>query len=304
MLFLVLAVVGTALASLGGVGLLVMLVLPALWTHAALRVRMWVLPLLAGEALLVAYVAAGAWQPALLLWLLVAPAGVAVCLLQKAKFGNFYTTFFASVLLTAGLYACVCGPSLLAGETAFTGVRRAIMEAGEAMRPLYDATGNAAVWDALFAAGVLDDMVSLVGVPTLYAMGAGMALSNVLLMHAMNRRRQVELCRLSPFAKWRAPRTFVNILFVLMLLGLVATLAGWEMGTALAYTVFMVWVMPMALVGLSVIYGEKKRLALAIVLAVLCVPLYAYLPPLLAIVGMFGMRVRRADSGNGNGGGV
>lgn len=303
-LFLILAIAVTALTSLGGAALIGMAILPALWTHATLRTRMWVLPLLALESLVVAYAATGAWQPALLLWLLVAPAGVAVCLLQRIKFGNFYTVFLSSVLLAAGLYACVCGPSLLEGEPAFTGVRRAVMESGQMTKPLYEAAGMGDIWAMLFDAGTLEDAISLTGVPVLYALGAAMALCNVLLMHAMNKTRAADLCPLSPFAAWRVPRLFATVFFVLMLAGLVATLTGSELGTALAYTVFVMWVMPMALVGLAVIYGGKKRLAPVIVLAVLCVPLYAYVPPALAIIGMFGMRVRPAGGANGNGGEV
>ncbi len=302
-LFLILAAVGTALATLGGMSLVVMLILPALWTHAALRMRMWALPLLALETLVLAYAGAGAWQPALLLWILVALPGVAMCLLQKYKFGNFYTTFFSSVLLAAGLYACICGPSLLAGDAAFTGVRRMMMAAGETLRPLYEASGNAALFETVFTAGALDEAIGLIGVPTLYVFGAVLALSNVLLMHAMNRRGGAELCPLSPFAAWRVPRAFANIFFFLMLAGLVATFTGSELGTALAYTVFVVWVMPMALVGLSVIYGGKKRLAPVIVLAALCVPLYTFVPPALAVVGMLGSRVRLGGT-RGNGGEV
>lgn len=302
-LFLVLAFVGTALTALGGVAFVFMLVLPALWAHAALRTRLWVLPLLALEALLVAYAATGAWQPALLVWLVIAPAGAAVCLLQKAKMGNFYTTFFSSVLLAAGLYACVCGPSLIAGRTAFAGVQDSIMAAGEMMKPLYAAAGMGDIWALLFDAGTLSDSMALMGVPVLYALGAVFALSNVLLLHAMNRGRVAELCPLSPFASWRVPRAFVNILFFLMLAGVIASLSGSEWGASLAYAVFTVWVMPMALVGLSVIYGRRKRLAPVIVLAVLCVPLYLYVPPALAVVGMFGSRVRRGVGGADNDGG-
>lgn len=305
LLYAALGIAGTALVNAGHVFVL-MAVLPALWAAAAFRTRPYLLGVLALTALLSAYLRSRSVTSALLLFAFTAPAGAVIYLLQRYRFGNFYTVFFTSAVLAAGLYVCVCGPSLLSGGRAFDRIAAGILSAGQTVQPVYDAMGAGELWAQVFSAATITDLVSTAGVAVVYAIGALLAFSNTMLLHAMNRARTMPLCPLSPFQKWNVPRGFVFGMLALMLVGVVAMMSGSEFGNALVVVIFVIWVMPMALVGLSVLYGDKKRLAPVIVMAVLCVPLYLYVPPLLAVIAMFGRRPARrpappADS-DGEGG--
>ena len=298
--YAVLSVEGTGLMHAGPL-LILMAVLPALWAATAFRARPFMLGVLALTALLSAYLISGSLSSTLLLCAFTVPAGAVIYLLQRFRFGNFYTVFFTSVVLTAGLYAYVCGPSLLAGGSAFDQIGRSILTMGQTMQPVYDAMGMGAIWAEVFSAAAVTDLVSTVGVAVLYAIGALVALSNTLLLHAMNRSHAMPLCPLSPFERWNVPRGFVFGSLALMLIGVFAMTGGAAFGTALVCVIFVIWVMPMALVGLSVLYGEKKRLAPVIVMAVLAIPLYLYVPPLLALIAMFGRRPPRRPASSAGG---
>ena len=126
-------------------------------------------------------------------------------------------------------------------------------------------------------------------VEILYYPAALAALCAPLLSHAFNRRGGAELKPLPPFSDWMAEPEYVYGVLVLSLAALVLSMAGQQTGAALLRIAYVLWLLPMALVGLCTLKKWSKGRPWIFVIGIVALSaLFSMAVQALSIVGMIG----------------
>lgn len=276
-------------------------VTPALWARSAWRWHPAVLAGLSVIAFAVGTLLGGPLQGLYITGMIV-PIGIALYVAQRFRVSNFKLVFYGSILILLGLFLLICVPTMISDGDAFLPMRnvvdayRVIWETSSADVLAVDSSQMAKTLTENVSAMLLDYKMNANEylISFLYVPSAIAALLNTLLSHAFNRKGGAELKPLPPFADWMVePTYFYGALAFLVITGFVS-MFGSETAIGLSQTAFILWVMPMGLLGLCTVHSWTKSkgwiLVLVIVGTIVMLPMSLWA---LTVIGIFGFMRNR-----------
>lgn len=228
---------------------------------------------------------------------MIAPAGIILFLLQRYRYSNFYTVFYLSIVLLAGLFIRVSLPALINSHDAFLPMRETVAS----YRVLWDAVSEGAVTEE--AGSVIQEMLKemklepeqyLIGL--LYYPAALAALTNGVLSHVFNRGGEAELVELPPFEEWTVERGYVFGSLALTVVSYILSITGQRYGDALLQIAYLVWMLPMSLAGVCYLKKRTKgKTWLFVLITVLAISMYSIFAWALSLMGMLGFFRKEQD---------
>lgn len=257
-------------------------VLPAVWTWAALINRGAFLAPFALLTTALCFFFGGTMQNALLNIALIVPSGIVLYFLHRFKFNNFYCVFFTAVVITLGLFGSICGPSLLEGREPMAQTKDIILQVASLVPQEAATEVNLSEY-----VHQLNNTIDEVYLGMLFAMGAAMGLSNGLLVHLFDRKLKTrQLSLLPPFALWMTTPSFAVGSMILAFLALILPSLGVKNVDTLWPLAQLVWLLPMAFSGWTMIYCFCSfRIKPFIIATVIILVLLPFTLTLLAMLG-------------------
>ena len=282
-------------------------VVPALWSRTAWRLTPYVIGALTLVTFVTGYACTGSVKEGLYAVLFIAPAGAVIHLMQRAGYSNFRVVFYGSILILAGLFARICLPSMISDGDAFLPLRNlaaAYETEWNYMAQSITGGDESRMESAMLFSDMLKEMRVYPEISTLeilYYPAALAALSNGLLSHLFNRDGSAELVKLPPFEEWQVDPAYFYGSLALTILSYAMTMMGASYGMGLMQVSYVIWLLPMALAGLSAVkYWTKRRPWIFIVTCVLTGAMFSLVAQILAIFGMLRFvqqRMKRRMSG-------
>lgn len=283
---------------------------PALWARSAWRTGPLSLLPLCLVAFLSAYLCEKNLLTSLFALLLIAPAGILLYGMQRAGFSNFKVVFYGSIAMLFGLFARIGGPALTEHGDAFLLLRTLL----GAYETLWRASMSDGFNDAMRAfglqAGEFETLLASLRlnaenyfVMLLYYPAALAALSNGLLSHLLNRKGEVGLSPLPPFARWQVEPSYFYGTLLLMGIAYALAFSRAANGPALMNAAYAIWMLPMSLAGLCTL--KRWTAGRPWLFAILCVGtgmLFSVFGSLLTFVGMMGFLRERMEQRRKKGG--
>lgn len=218
---------------------MLLFILPAVWTYAALVNRGWLLAVFSVVLGITHYLIFASVWDALFTVVLIAPSGCILYALHRFKFENFYCVFVPAIALMLGQFVYLCVPALLNDLEPTYLLKEAMLRAGELMR----ANG----FDpAVLNLGAIDE-VYLSG---MFVFGAVAALCNGLAIHFFDRKvRSGKLTPLPPFPFWTVPRSYVYGMLATIAVALLLMFSNSDPDGQFLGLAQMMWLLPMAFSG-------------------------------------------------------
>lgn len=252
--FSAVSLVGACLAYYYPLSLVVMSIVPCLWTIAAFKSgRFAYVTLLALSLLTYLYGVVLNYGTLFSLWNVgfIAPAGVLLYTAHRIKLGNVNTVLFLSVLLTFGLFLVFCMPSLWETGNAYSQIIAYFSQILSAW-PTQDIFG---VNIQTLLSSIEDIFLSY-----LYVMGVFFSMSNVLFLRLLNiRKKELSLCPMGRFGTWRLPKYYVWAMMAVVIIGTVLLYTRNDMKTSGINLLFFMSQTALVMVGANVFFQLLGR---------------------------------------------
>lgn len=274
--------------------------LPALWAAAAFRSKNppVVLGLLSAFSVIYGLLVGYDILFSLRILLLCAPAPVLLYLCHRFRLGNTMAALTAAPAIAFALFAVLCFNSLHAGKGAYYEVNLLISASISAILSYFPELS--ALTGPLAS---IADQISDFFPAFCYRWGAAYALTNVVLLQLMNRRKH--LMPLVPIRKdgnWSLPRKYVVVCLIVMLGSMMPVLFGLSKTAAVMQLSGSMLNLPLSFVGAGALYqlltarrntAGRKWLFVLLIAVLLFIGVGIYL---LASFGLFkSLSVRRQD---------
>ncbi len=222
------------------------LLLPAVWAYAATLKKGWLLAAFTLLLSVVNYLIYGDAIGTLTVAALFAPAAAVLWGTHKFKSQNSNCVFYTSLAITIGLWAVVCLSSVLAGSAPTAELKAGMLQLKDTVTAI---PGGVGVEKFDLVVSMVDELYLAV----LYIFGAVIALFNGLMLHVMNLGKQADLTPLPPLFMWRNSRSYVYGMLALSVVGVGLMLGGSNSSELLWPLIMVMWSLPMALSGWSLI---------------------------------------------------
>lgn len=223
LLFLILSVIGISMCY-DFLFIPVMVVLPALCAAAVFRSRHTVPAFLMLFLFTVIYGLLLGYELlfTLRIVLLTMPSTLLLYIAHAYRLGNTQAALYLSVSITFGFFAVFCLNSLHMGKPAFYEVQALFQNMFNTISANLPADSTVYI--------TLNEYVSNIDIyfpSVLYSFGAVYGLTNVLLLHAFNKRKHLmPLVPMRPFGQWRLPRPYVLVCVIIMGASLILSYIG------------------------------------------------------------------------------
>lgn len=270
-----------------------MAIVPSLWAYAYRRTQPVWIAVLTVVLLAASYWATdGDWTTCLCTAGMVLIPSVGMIVFQVRRQSNFKVVAYGALLTLIGWIVRVCLPSLLREGDSFAAVR-AVADAYYVMSEPILRSAAGTLLNEETVELLLDTVVhfrtyaELYVLMYLYEVAAVLALCNGLLVHAFNRKKEVELVTLPPFREWRVEKGYFYGSSALLGVTLLLYLCGVSAAEGLLNVTISIWSCPLMLAGLCTCKRITKNRSWLFAIVCVVAVTSPYMATVLSAVGLF-----------------